>query len=161
MIRDANQKAAAAEATNIFQNHYPEFLVRSSLQYATRTSVYWNHPQQTKKFFVNVPTLLTWVFWLFKPLISAKTLAKFTVVGTGKATIGKELLPFIPADQLPKKYGGEAEDLAWKLDVVRWIFPHVGMTQLSCLFVFFFSSHLSLNHSEYSFALIVSFFSGF
>ena len=28
MVRDANQKAAAAEATNIFQNHYPEFLVR-------------------------------------------------------------------------------------------------------------------------------------
>lgn len=31
MLRDANQKAAAAEATNIFQNHYPEFLVRTSL----------------------------------------------------------------------------------------------------------------------------------
>ena len=30
MSRDANQKAAASEATNIFQNHYPEFLVRSS-----------------------------------------------------------------------------------------------------------------------------------
>ena len=26
--RDASQKAAAKEATNIFQNHYPEFLVR-------------------------------------------------------------------------------------------------------------------------------------
>ena len=26
--RDANQKAAAAQATDIFQNHYPEFLVR-------------------------------------------------------------------------------------------------------------------------------------
>ena len=26
--RDAAQKAAAKEATNIFQNHYPEFLVR-------------------------------------------------------------------------------------------------------------------------------------
>ncbi len=25
--RDANQKAAASEATSIFQNHYPEFLV--------------------------------------------------------------------------------------------------------------------------------------
>ncbi|KAJ3478384.1 hypothetical protein NLI96_g9791 [Meripilus lineatus] len=92
MVRDANQKAAAAEATNIFQNHYPEFLVR--------------------KFFINVPTLLTWVFWLFKPLISAKTLSKFTLVGTGKPAISKELLPYIPADQLPQKYGGEAEDLA-------------------------------------------------
>lgn len=26
--RDASQKAAAKEATAIFQNHYPEFLVR-------------------------------------------------------------------------------------------------------------------------------------
>ena len=26
--RDAAQKAAAKEATTIFQNHYPEFLVR-------------------------------------------------------------------------------------------------------------------------------------
>ena len=26
--RDAHQKAAAKEATNIFQNHYPELLVR-------------------------------------------------------------------------------------------------------------------------------------
>ncbi|KAL4252117.1 CRAL-TRIO lipid binding domain superfamily protein [Abortiporus biennis] len=73
MFRDANQKEAAHEATNIFQNHYPEFLA-------------W-------KYFVNVPTLLTWIFWLFKPLISPKTFAKMTV------------------EQLPKKYGGEAEDL--------------------------------------------------
>ena len=28
--RDAHQKAAAKEATNIFQNHHPEFLVRPS-----------------------------------------------------------------------------------------------------------------------------------
>lgn len=28
MSRDANQKAAASEASSIFQNHYPEFLVR-------------------------------------------------------------------------------------------------------------------------------------
>ena len=27
MSRDANQKAAASEASNLFQNHYPEFLV--------------------------------------------------------------------------------------------------------------------------------------
>lgn len=29
--RTANQKAAASEATTIFQNHYPEFLVRPVL----------------------------------------------------------------------------------------------------------------------------------
>lgn len=32
--RDANQKAAAGEATNIFQNHYPEFLVSYRSRYS-------------------------------------------------------------------------------------------------------------------------------
>lgn len=64
---------------------------------------------QYKKFFVNVPSIFTWIFWLFKPLISAQTLAKMSVVGTGPQTIGKELLPFVDAKELPKRYGGEAE----------------------------------------------------
>lgn len=34
--RDANQKAAAGEATNIFQNHYPEFLVSLSVTILVR-----------------------------------------------------------------------------------------------------------------------------
>ncbi|KAF8637640.1 hypothetical protein AX17_002708 [Amanita inopinata Kibby_2008] len=87
--RDANSKNAAAEATNIFQNHYPELLY--------------------KKFFVNVPTFLNWIFWAMKPLISANTLAKMMVVGTGHHAIGRALLPNIDADQLPKRYGGEAD----------------------------------------------------
>ncbi|KAI0076602.1 CRAL/TRIO domain-containing protein [Panus rudis PR-1116 ss-1] len=90
--RDPNQKAAAAEATNIFQNHYPEFL--------------------SKKFFINVPTVLTWIFWLFKPLVSANTLAKMSVVGKGQSTVFQALSPVIPKDQLPKRYGGDAPDLA-------------------------------------------------
>ncbi|TCD69463.1 Non-classical phosphatidylinositol transfer protein (PITP) [Steccherinum ochraceum] len=89
--RDANQKAAAAEATNIFQNHYPEFL--------------------SSKFFINVPTLLTWIFWLFKPLVSAKTFAKMQVVGTSKSTISAALLPIIDKSELPARYGGDAKDL--------------------------------------------------
>ncbi|KAH8110984.1 CRAL/TRIO domain-containing protein [Phellopilus nigrolimitatus] len=87
--RDANSKKAAADATAIFQDYYPEFLY--------------------KKFFVNVPAIFTWIFWLFKPLVSAQTLAKMSVVGTGTQTIGKELLPFIDAKELPKRYGGEAD----------------------------------------------------
>ncbi|PAV19650.1 CRAL TRIO domain-containing [Pyrrhoderma noxium] len=87
--RDANSKKAAATATTIFQDYYPEFLY--------------------KKFFVNVPAIFTWIFWLFKPLVSAQTLAKMSVVGTGPATIGKDLLPHIDAKELPKRYGGEAE----------------------------------------------------
>ncbi|KAI0060727.1 CRAL/TRIO domain-containing protein [Artomyces pyxidatus] len=90
--RDANSKAAAAEASNIFQNHYPEFLAR--------------------KFFVNVPTFLSWIFWLFKPILSAETLAKMKVVGSGPHAIGKELLPLVNPDQLPQRYGGDVTD-AW------------------------------------------------
>ncbi|KJA28194.1 hypothetical protein HYPSUDRAFT_129907 [Hypholoma sublateritium FD-334 SS-4] len=87
--RDANSKAAASEATNIFQNHYPEMLY--------------------KKFFINVPTLLNWIFWLFKPLVSANTLAKMTVVGTGQHAIKKALSEYITVNQIPGRYGGEGE----------------------------------------------------
>jgi hypothetical protein len=52
---------------------------------------------------------MTWVFWLFKPLISANTLAKMSVVGSGTATINEALLPVIDTKELPKRYGGEAE----------------------------------------------------
>ncbi|KAF5383626.1 hypothetical protein D9615_003559 [Tricholomella constricta] len=86
--RDAKSKAAASEATNIFQSHYPELLYR--------------------KFFVNVPTLMNWIFWVFKPLIPAATLAKMSVVGTGHHALKKALVPFIDARELPKQYGGDA-----------------------------------------------------
>jgi len=87
--RDANSKAAASEATTIFANHYPELLY--------------------KKFFINVPSLLTWIFWAMKPLISANTVAKMFVIGSGQQAISKALLPHVDASQLPKRYGGEAE----------------------------------------------------
>lgn len=87
--RTQASKNAASEASSIFQGHYPEFLA--------------------KKFFVNVPSFLTWIFWIFKPLLSAATVAKMSVVGSGPKVIGTALLPLIPADQLPKRYGGDAD----------------------------------------------------
>ncbi|KAG2011423.1 SEC14 cytosolic factor [Coprinopsis cinerea AmutBmut pab1-1] len=87
--RDANSKAAASEATNIFQSHYPELLY--------------------KKFFINVPTLLNWIFWAFKPIIPAATLAKMSVVGSGTSAIKKALGPHIDDNNLPKRYGGASE----------------------------------------------------
>ncbi|KAG0699906.1 CRAL-TRIO domain-containing protein [Suillus ampliporus] len=88
--RTPASKTAASEASSIFQGHYPEFLA--------------------KKFFVNVPSFLTWIFWIFKPLLSAATVAKMSVVGSGPKIIGSALLPLIPADQLPKRYGGDADE---------------------------------------------------
>ena len=83
---------------------------------------------------MNVPAIFTWIFWfvplavshssvgivtnrvssilnyrLFRPLVSAQTLAKMSVVGTGPATIGKELLPVVDKSELPARYGGEAK----------------------------------------------------
>lgn len=87
--RTSNSKKAASEATSIFQNHYPEFLAA--------------------KFFVSVPSFLTWIFWAFKPFLPAATLAKMSVVGSGAQTIGAALLPLISEQELPKRYGGSAE----------------------------------------------------
>lgn len=65
--------------------------------------------RQFRKFFVGVPAIMTWIYWAFKPLVSSATFAKLSVVGRGPATIGKEMLPFVDATQLPKQYGGEAD----------------------------------------------------
>ncbi len=67
---------------------------------------------QARKFFVNVPSLMTWIFWLFKPVLSPATLAKMKVVGHGPSTIGKELLPLVDDKELPAQYGGAVEN-AW------------------------------------------------
>ncbi|KAF7308356.1 CRAL-TRIO domain-containing protein [Mycena chlorophos] len=87
--RTPESKKAASEASSIFGSHYPELLY--------------------KKFFVNVPGYMSWIFWIFKTIMPAATFGKLTMVGTGSSSIGKALLPFIAADQLPKRYGGTAE----------------------------------------------------
>ncbi|KAJ6581194.1 CRAL-TRIO domain-containing protein [Mycena capillaripes] len=86
--RTPASKNAASQASNIFSSHYPELLF--------------------KKFFVNVPGYMSWLFWIFKTILPATTFAKMSVVGSGPRPIGKALLPFIAADELPKRYGGNA-----------------------------------------------------
>jgi hypothetical protein len=104
---DANSKNAATEVSTIFQAHYPELLV--NVQFLSLRSSSLTHDNaQYRKFFVNIPFLLTWVFKLFKPLIAAKTLAKMSVVGSGSYAIRQALLPHVDEAQLPEKYGGTA-----------------------------------------------------
>jgi hypothetical protein len=105
--RDANSKNAASEATNIFSSHYPELLV--SLSDILFDPLLTKDVKQYKKFFINVPTILSWIFWAFKPLVPAATLAKMTVIGTGAPAIHKALSPYISEDELPKRYGGHAQ----------------------------------------------------
>ncbi len=64
---------------------------------------------QYQKYFVNVPTVLTYVFWLFKPILPAATFAKLKVVGVGPDVIGRELSRVVPTEELPKRYGGKAK----------------------------------------------------
>ncbi|KAJ7781865.1 CRAL-TRIO domain-containing protein [Mycena maculata] len=87
--RTPASKAAASQASAIFSSHYPELLY--------------------KKFFVNVPGYMSFLFWIFKAILPAATVGKLNMVGSGPGTIGKALLPFIAADQLPKRYGGDAD----------------------------------------------------
>jgi hypothetical protein len=53
--------------------------------------------------------VLAWIYWAFKPLVSAETLAKMSVVGTSKSGIRKALLPYITLEEIPMRYGGEAQ----------------------------------------------------
>ncbi len=64
---------------------------------------------QYKKFFINVPTLLNWIFWAFKPIIPPATLAKMSVVGSGTHAIHKALSPHIDDKELHARYGGQEE----------------------------------------------------
>ncbi|KAJ7696438.1 CRAL-TRIO domain-containing protein [Mycena rosella] len=87
--RTPASKSAAAQASNIFASHYPELLY--------------------KKFFVNVPGYMAWLFWAFKAVLPAATVAKMSVVGSSPRSIGKALLPLVAAEELPKRYGGAAD----------------------------------------------------
>jgi hypothetical protein len=67
-----------------------------------------------RRFFVNVPALMAWIFWAFKPFLSSATFAKMAVVGTGPAACGKAMLPVVDAVELPRRYGGDAA--GWSVD---------------------------------------------
>ncbi|KAN0138189.1 CRAL/TRIO domain containing protein [Lactarius tabidus] len=79
--RPSNSKAATSELS-----HIPKPLPRA------------------RKFFVNVPVLMTWIFWLFKPVLSPATLAKTKVVGQWPVQ------DYVK--ELPAQYGGAVMD-AW------------------------------------------------
>ena len=117
--RQQTIRALVSEVTMPMLRQRPAKLRRSSRTSTPNSwyvpSVLHTHtdpqPPQYKKFYVGVPGYMTWIFWLFKPLLSAKTLAKLNVVGSGPATIGAALLPVIDATELLKRYGGEVEAL--------------------------------------------------
>lgn len=83
---DPGMKAATKEIITVFSDNYPELL--------------------SKKYFINVPLIMGWVFTFFKAtgLMSAETLKKFEMQNHGNLSdsFGK--------DNLPKDYNGGVEN---------------------------------------------------
>lgn len=82
---DPQMKAATKEIITIFSDHYPELL--------------------STKFFVNVPTLMSWMFVAVRAMgvISGATAKRFEVLNSGNVSA------WFPREKLPPKYGGEGD----------------------------------------------------
>ncbi|KAF1837325.1 hypothetical protein BDW02DRAFT_566172 [Decorospora gaudefroyi] len=83
--RDPLVKAATNKTIELLGRHYPETLSR--------------------KFFVNVPVVMGWVFQAVKMVVAKETTKKFTVLSYGNQLAG-ELGPGVP-----RTYGGEKAEL--------------------------------------------------
>lgn len=101
---DPDIKKGSRATIQIFQDYYPELLY--------------------KKFFVNIPSVLFWVFEFVKKLLPTTTTKKFIILNNS-STLYKFL-----GDQVPtKSYGGKGKDL--KLQNVGEIKPPVYGAHLS------------------------------
>jgi hypothetical protein len=84
---DPHVKAASSATIPLLQHHYPELLSR--------------------KFFVSVPLIMSWVFAAMKLIVKRETMAKFVVLSH------KEQLAVEVGDgeDVPKEYGGKGPAL--------------------------------------------------
>lgn len=80
---DPTIRAASHRVIEIFSMAYPELLYR--------------------KYFVNVPSIMGWLFSSIKVFLAAETVQKFHPLAYGRSLAGE--LPHI-AEDLPKDYGG-------------------------------------------------------
>lgn len=78
-------KAASRKTIQTFARYYPETLER--------------------KFFVNVPIIMSWVYLLMKRVVATETMRKLEMLGAGK-----ELAHYLGPD-IPEEYGGSAQPL--------------------------------------------------
>ena len=82
-------KAASKKAINLFQNYYPECL--------------------DKKFFVNVPLLMGWMFTAMKMIINKDTFKKLYMLTYGASLAGE-----LNSETVPEEYGGKGVKLSTK-----------------------------------------------
>ena len=80
-------KAASKKTIEVFSTAYPELL--------------------REKFFVNVPSIMGWMFGAMKIFLSKNTIRKFHPISNG-ANLGRE---FAFVEDLPKSYGGQGAEL--------------------------------------------------
>ncbi|QGA16659.1 hypothetical protein EYB26_004326 [Talaromyces marneffei] len=84
---DPTVKAASKKTIEVFSTAYPELL--------------------REKFFINVPTIMGWMFSAMKIFLSKNTIRKFHPISNG-ANLGRE---FSFVEELPKSYGGQGAEL--------------------------------------------------
>lgn len=84
---DPTVRAASKKTIEVFSTAYPELL--------------------REKFFINVPTIMGWMFGAMKVFLSKNTIRKFHPISNG-ANLGKE---FSFVEDLPKSYGGQGAEL--------------------------------------------------
>ena len=86
---DSTVKAATKKTIDVFSTAYPELL--------------------SEKFFVNVPSIMGWMFAAMKLILSRATTRKFHPISNG-ANLAREF-PAAIAEKLPKTYGGKGPEL--------------------------------------------------
>jgi phosphatidylinositol transfer protein SFH5 len=84
---DPRAKAASKKTIELLGAHYPETLSR--------------------KFFVNVPLIMQWMFGAMKLFVSKETTNKFAVLSYGEYVATE-----IGSKKVPKEYGGEGGSLS-------------------------------------------------
>lgn len=82
----AEVKVASKKTIELFQKHYPELL--------------------EKKFFVNVPFLMGWVYNAMKLLVAKETFRKLIMI-----SYGEELAKHMGSESIPTDYGGTGNPL--------------------------------------------------
>lgn len=82
---DADTKKASKKIIQLFQDYYPELL--------------------SKKYFVNVPKLMAWIYDLVKGWLPSETTKKFKMITNGS----KLAKAMDNGEDIPVKYGGKSE----------------------------------------------------
>lgn len=93
--RDPLVKAATSRTIELLGMHYPETLSR--------------------KFFVNVPLVMGWVYTAMKLVVAKETAKKFTVLSSGNQLVG-EL-----GKGVPREYGGDRGELKEVGEAVKFV----------------------------------------